>query len=131
MIRRIPSPTLPIHLAKGHPVAQNRDNALGKARFEPTAGRRTATSLLKSRSQSRWKDQFNLGLDPVTARLCHDETLPQDGAKTAHFCSMKTSEDVRQYAARQGISDEEALEKGMEQKSKEFAETGAEVYVPA
>ena len=106
-------------LAKGHPGAQYRDNALSKARFE-----------------FRWEDQFNLGLDPITARLYHDETLPQDGAKTAHFCSMcgphfcsmKISEDVRQYAAQQGISDEEALEKGMEEKSKEFAEAGAEVY---
>ena len=118
MIRRIPSPTLPIHLAKGHPVTQNRDNALGKARFEPTARRCTATPLPKSHRQFRWKDQFNL--DPVTARLCHDETLPQDGARTTHFCSMKISEGVRQYAAQQGISDEEALEKGMEQKSKEI-----------
>ncbi len=109
-------------LAKGHPGAQYRDNALSKARFE-----------------FRWEDQFNLGLDPVTARLFHDETLPQDGAKTAHFCSMcgphfcsmKISEDVRQYAAAQGIAEEEALEKGMAEKSKEFAEAGAEVYVPA
>jgi len=109
-------------LAKGHPGAQYRDNAISKARFE-----------------FRWEDQFNLGLDPITARLYHDETLPQDGAKTAHFCSMcgphfcsmKISEDVRQYAAQQGISEDEALEKGMEEKSKEFAEAGAEVYVPA
>jgi phosphomethylpyrimidine synthase len=109
-------------LAKGHPGAQYRDNALSKARFE-----------------FRWEDQFNLGLDPVTARLYHDETLPQDGAKTAHFCSMcgphfcsmKISEDVRQYAAEQGIAEEEALAKGMEEKSKEFAEAGSEVYVPA
>ncbi|OYU44629.1 MAG: phosphomethylpyrimidine synthase, partial [Burkholderiales bacterium PBB4] len=109
-------------LAKGHPGAQYRDNALSKARFE-----------------FRWEDQFNLGLDPETAREFHDETLPQDGAKTAHFCSMcgphfcsmKISEDVRQYAAEQGIAEEEALAKGMEEKSKEFAEAGAEVYVPA
>ncbi len=108
-------------LAKGHPGAQYRDNALSKARFE-----------------FRWEDQFNLGLDPERAREFHDETLPQEGAKTAHFCSMcgphfcsmKISEDVRQYAAAQGISDEQALEKGMEEKSKEFAEAGAEVYVP-
>jgi phosphomethylpyrimidine synthase len=109
-------------LAKGHPGAQYRDNALSKARFE-----------------FRWEDQFNLGLDPERAREFHDETLPQEGAKSAHFCSMcgphfcsmKISEDVRQYAAQQGISEEEALEKGMEEKSKEFAEAGAEVYVPA
>jgi phosphomethylpyrimidine synthase len=109
-------------LAKGHPGAQYRDNALSKARFE-----------------FRWEDQFNLGLDPITAREFHDETLPQDGAKTAHFCSMcgphfcsmKISEDVRQYAAQQGISEQEALEKGMEEKSKEFTEAGAEVYIPA
>jgi hypothetical protein len=87
-------------LAKGHPGAQYRDNALSKARFE-----------------FRWEDQFNLGLDPVTAREFHDETLPQDGAKSAHFCSMcgphfcsmKITEDVRKYAAEQAISEEEAL----------------------
>ncbi|MGH7975956.1 MAG: phosphomethylpyrimidine synthase ThiC, partial [Limisphaerales bacterium] len=87
-------------LAKGHPGAQYRDNALSKARFE-----------------FRWEDQFNLSLDPVTAREFHDETLPQEGAKTAHFCSMcgphfcsmKITEDVRKYAAEQGIADEEAL----------------------
>jgi phosphomethylpyrimidine synthase len=109
-------------IAKGHPGAQYRDNALSKARFE-----------------FRWEDQFNLGLDPVTAREFHDETLPQDGAKTAHFCSMcgphfcsmKISEDVRQYAAEQGIAEEEAIAKGMEEKSKEFVEKGAEVYTPA
>jgi phosphomethylpyrimidine synthase len=106
-------------LAKGHPGAQYRDNALSKARFE-----------------FRWEDQFNLGLDPETAREFHDETLPQDGAKTAHFCSMcgphfcsmKITEDVRKYAAEQGLSEEEVLEKGMEEKSKEFVEAGAEVY---
>jgi phosphomethylpyrimidine synthase len=106
-------------LAKGHPGAQYRDNALSKARFE-----------------FRWEDQFNLSLDPVTARAFHDETLPQEGAKTAHFCSMcgphfcsmKITEDVRKYAAEQGIAEEEALKKGMEEKSKEFVEKGAEVY---
>jgi phosphomethylpyrimidine synthase len=106
-------------LAKGHPGAQYRDNALSKARFE-----------------FRWEDQFNLSLDPVTAREFHDETLPQEGAKTAHFCSMcgphfcsmKITEDVRKYAAEQGIAEEEALKKGMEEKSKEFVEKGAEVY---
>jgi phosphomethylpyrimidine synthase len=106
-------------LAKGHPGAQYRDNALSKARFE-----------------FRWEDQFNLSLDPVTAREFHDETLPQEGAKTAHFCSMcgphfcsmKITEDVRKYAAEQGIAEEEALKKGMDEKSKEFVEKGAEVY---
>jgi len=109
-------------LAKGHPGAQYRDNALSKARFE-----------------FRWEDQFNLSLDPVTAREYHDETLPQDGAKSAHFCSMcgphfcsmKITEDVRKYAAEQAISEEEALKKGMEEKSKEFVESGAEVYTTA
>jgi len=109
-------------LAKGHPGAQYRDNALSKARFE-----------------FRWEDQFNLGLDPETAREFHDETLPQEGAKTAHFCSMcgphfcsmKITEDVRKYAAEQAISEEEALRKGMEDKSREFVEAGAEVYAKA
>jgi phosphomethylpyrimidine synthase len=109
-------------LAKGHPGAQYRDNALSKARFE-----------------FRWEDQFNLSLDPVTAREFHDETLPQEGAKTAHFCSMcgphfcsmKITEDVRKYAAEQGIAEEEALKKGMEEKSKEFAEKGNEIYAKA
>jgi phosphomethylpyrimidine synthase len=109
-------------LAKGHPGAQYRDNALSKARFE-----------------FRWEDQFNLGLDPITAREFHDETLPQEGAKSAHFCSMcgphfcsmKISEDVRKYAADQALSEEEALRKGMEEKSKEFKESGAEVYTTA
>ncbi|GDX10902.1 phosphomethylpyrimidine synthase [Verrucomicrobiota bacterium] len=109
-------------LAKGHPGAQYRDNALSKARFE-----------------FRWEDQFNLGLDPERAREFHDETLPQEGAKTAHFCSMcgphfcsmKITEDVRKYAAEQAISEEEALKKGMEEKSKEFVEKGAEVYAKA
>jgi phosphomethylpyrimidine synthase len=97
-------------LAKGHPVAQCRDNALSKARFE-----------------FRWEDQFNLSLDPVTAREFHDETLPQEGAKTAHFCSMKITEDLRKYAAEQGIAEEEAFKRGMEEKSKEFVENGAKV----
>jgi phosphomethylpyrimidine synthase len=109
-------------LAKGHPGAQYRDNALSKARFE-----------------FRWDDQFNLGLDPVTAREFHDETLPQEGAKSAHFCSMcgphfcsmKISEDVRKYAAAQNLSEEEALKKGMEEKSAEFVKQGAEVYTTA
>ena len=109
-------------LAKGHPGAQHRDNALSKARFE-----------------FRWEDQFNLSLDPVTAREFHDETLPQEGAKSAHFCSMcgphfcsmKITEDVRQYAAAQGLSEQAALAKGMEEKAKEFVEQGAEVYAKA
>jgi len=108
-------------LAKGHPGAQYRDNAISKARFE-----------------FRWQDQFNLSLDPETAREFHDETLPQEGAKTAHFCSMcgphfcsmKITEDVRKYAAEQGIGENEALEKGLKEKAKEFAEAGSELYVP-
>jgi len=109
-------------LAKGHPGAQYRDNALSKARFE-----------------FRWEDQFNLSLDPVTARAFHDETLPQDGAKTAHFCSMcgphfcsmKITEDVRKYAEEQKISEQEALAKGLEEKSREFVAKGAEIYTKA
>jgi len=109
-------------LAKGHPGAQYRDNALSKARFE-----------------FRWEDQFNLSLDPVTAREFHDETLPQEGAKTAHFCSMcgphfcsmKITEDVRKYAAEQGLAEETALRQGLEAKAKEFVEKGAEVYAKA
>ena len=109
-------------LAKGHPGAQYRDNALSKARFE-----------------FRWEDQFNLSLDPSTAREFHDETLPQEGAKTAHFCSMcgphfcsmKITEDVRKFAAELGVAEDEALKKGLEAKSKEFVEKGAQVYSPA
>jgi phosphomethylpyrimidine synthase len=106
-------------LAKGHPGAQYRDNAISKARFE-----------------FRWEDQFNLSLDPETAREFHDETLPQEGAKTAHFCSMcgphfcsmKITEDVRKYAAEQNLAENEALESGMKQKAKEFVEKGTDVY---
>ena len=106
-------------LAKGHPGAQLRDNAISKARFE-----------------FRWEDQFNLALDPATALEYHDETLPQEGAKTAHFCSMcgphfcsmKITEDVRKYAVQKGIDDAEALRQGMEEKSQEFAAQGGEVY---
>ncbi len=106
-------------LAKGHPGAQLRDNAVSKARFE-----------------FRWEDQFNLALDPETALEFHDETLPQEGAKTAHFCSMcgphfcsmKITEDVRRYAAEKGIAEAQALEQGMEEKSQEFAAQGGEVY---
>ena len=109
-------------LAKGHPGAQLRDNALSKARFE-----------------FRWDDQFNLSLDPETAREYHDETLPQDGAKSAHFCSMcgphfcsmKITQDVRDFAARQGLDAESALEVGMQEKSEEFKQTGAEIYIKA
>jgi phosphomethylpyrimidine synthase len=109
-------------LAKGHPGAQHRDNALSKARFE-----------------FRWEDQFNLGLDPERAREFHDETLPQEGAKSAHFCSMcgphfcsmKITEDVRKYAAEQAISEEEALQRGMDEKATEFNESGAELYAKA
>ena len=106
-------------LAKGHPGAQVRDNALSKARFE-----------------FRWDDQFNLGLDPDKAKQFHDETLPQEGAKLAHFCSMcgphfcsmKITQDVRDYAAKLGVDEKDALQKGMEQKSIEFVKKGAEVY---
>lgn len=106
-------------LAKGHPGAQIRDNALSKARFE-----------------FRWNDQFNLGLDPDTAKAYHDETLPKESMKVAHFCSMcgphfcsmKITQDVREYAAAQGVSEAQALHKGMEEKSIEFIRTGAKVY---
>jgi phosphomethylpyrimidine synthase len=106
-------------LAKGQPGAQVRDNALSKARFE-----------------FRWEDQFNLGLDPEKAQEFHDETLPQEGAKLAHFCSMcgphfcsmKITQDVRDYAAKLGADEKTALEKGMAEKSAEFREAGGEVY---
>jgi phosphomethylpyrimidine synthase len=107
-------------LAKGHPGAQARDNAMSKARFE-----------------FRWEDQFNIGLDPEKAREFHDETLPKESAKVAHFCSMcgphfcsmKISQDVRDYAAAKGIKDEEeALMKGMDEKSRQFLEEGADIY---
>ena len=109
-------------LAKGHPGAQERDNAVSKARFE-----------------FRWEDQFNLGLDPENAREFHDQTLPQEGAKQAHFCSMcgphfcsmKITEDVRQYAKEKGVTAQEALEVGMAEKSREFKQTGSEVYSSA
>ena len=95
--------------------------------------------MSKARFEFRWEDQFKLNLDPVTAREFHDETLPQEGAKTAHFCSMcgphfcsmKITEDVRKFAAEQGLSDEEALKQGMEDKSREFVSKGAEVYAKA
>ncbi len=106
-------------LAKGHPGAQIRDNALSKARFE-----------------FRWDDQFNLGLDPEKAKEFHDETLPQEGAKQAHFCSMcgphfcsmKITQDVRDYADKLGVDEQEALNKGMQEKAIEFVKKGSEVY---
>jgi phosphomethylpyrimidine synthase len=106
-------------LAKGHPGAQYRDNAVSKARFE-----------------FRWEDQFNLSLDPETAREYHDETLPQEGAKSAHFCSMcgphfcsmKITEDVRKYAAEHAIDEDSAIERGLQEKAAEFQHSGAELY---
>jgi phosphomethylpyrimidine synthase len=109
-------------IAKGHPGAQARDDALSKARFE-----------------FRWEDQFNLGLDPEKAQEFHDETLPKDAHKQAHFCSMcgpnfcsmKITQDVRDYAAAQGVDEQTALEQGMAEKAAEFREQGAEIYRPA
>ncbi|MEQ6886094.1 phosphomethylpyrimidine synthase ThiC [Salicola sp. Rm-C-2C1-2] len=106
-------------LAKGHPGAQRRDDALSKSRFE-----------------FRWEDQFNLGLDPERARAYHDETLPKDSAKVAHFCSMcgpkfcsmKISQEVRDYAREHGLTDEAALREGMADKSEEFREQGGDLY---
>jgi phosphomethylpyrimidine synthase len=106
-------------LAKGHPGAQYRDNALSKARFE-----------------FRWEDQFNLSLDPEVAREYHDETLPQEGAKLAHFCSMcgphfcsmKITQDVREYAAQKQIDEAAALTMGLKEKAQEFVDTGGEIY---
>jgi phosphomethylpyrimidine synthase len=106
-------------LAKGHPGAQYRDNALSKARFE-----------------FRWEDQFNLSLDPEVAREYHDETLPQEGAKLAHFCSMcgphfcsmKITQDVREYAAQKEIDEQAALDVGMKEKAEEFVASGSELY---
>ena len=107
-------------LAKGHPGAQYRDNALSKARFE-----------------FRWEDQFNLSLDPDTAREYHDETLPAEGAKVAHFCSMcgphfcsmKITQEVRDYAAKQDLTASEVLASGMAEKSREFVNKGSEIYL--
>jgi len=106
-------------IAKGHPAAQERDFVLSKARFE-----------------FRWEDQFNVGLDPDRARAYHDETLPQEKMKEAHFCSMcgphfcsmRITEDVRAYAKEQGIGEEEALSRGMAEKASEFKEAGSEIY---
>jgi len=109
-------------LAKGHPGAQDRDDLLSKARFE-----------------FRWEDQFNLAMDPGTARAYHDETLPNEAAKTAHFCSMcgprfcsmQITQEVREYAAEHGyVSEEDAIEGGLQAKSAEFKGAGGEVYVP-
>jgi phosphomethylpyrimidine synthase len=108
-------------VAKGHPGARSRDDALSKARFE-----------------FRWQDQFNLGLDPDTAREFHDETLPKDSSKVAHFCSMcgpkfcsmKITQEVREYAAKKGVAEAQALAEGMEQKSREFMAGGGEIYIP-
>ncbi len=106
-------------LAKGHPAAQLRDNALSKARFE-----------------FRWEDHFNLGLDPDKARAFHDETLPKQGHKLAHFCSMcgphfcsmKITQEVREYAKAQGIAEEEALDRGLAEKAEEFQQQGGKLY---
>jgi phosphomethylpyrimidine synthase len=108
-------------LAKGHPGSQIRDNALSKARFE-----------------FRWEDQFNLGLDPDKAKEFHDETLPKESAKVAHFCSMcgphfcsmKITQDVRDYAQQKGLDEATALAQGMEEKSAQFKSVGSEVYIP-
>jgi phosphomethylpyrimidine synthase len=107
-------------LAKGHPGAQYRDNVLSKARFE-----------------FRWEDQFNLALDPDTAREFHDETLPAEGAKVAHFCSMcgphfcsmKITQDVREFAEQHGVDETAALKAGLDEKSREFREKGSQVYL--
>ena len=106
-------------LAKGHPGAQAWDDAVSKARFE-----------------FRWEDQFHLALDPETAEQFHDETLPQEGAKVAHFCSMcgphfcsmKISQDVRNYAASLNVVKEEEVEAGLQEKAREFREQGSEIY---
>ena len=104
-------------LAKGHPRAQAWDDALSKARFE-----------------FRWQDQFNLALDPVTARAFHDETLPADGAKVAHFCSMcgpkfcsmEITQQIRDFAAAEGVSVDAAIERGLAEKAAEFSELSPE-----
>lgn len=108
-------------VAKGHPGVRARDDALSKARFE-----------------FRWMDQFNLSLDPDTAKQFHDETLPADGAKVAHFCSMcgpkfcsmKITQEVREYAKNLGVSDEQALAEGMQSMSDTFKKAGSEIYIP-
>nr|WP_315849646.1 phosphomethylpyrimidine synthase ThiC [uncultured Rhodoferax sp.] len=108
-------------VAKGHPGVRARDDALSKARFE-----------------FRWMDQFNLSLDPETAKQFHDETLPAEGAKVAHFCSMcgpkfcsmKITQEVRDYAKNLGVSEEQALQSGMDVMSDEFKKVGGEIYIP-
>jgi phosphomethylpyrimidine synthase len=108
-------------LAKGHPAARARDEALSKARFE-----------------FRWQDQFNLSLDPQTAQSFHDETLPKEASKVAHFCSMcgpkfcsmKITQEVRDYAAQQGLQEDKALQQGLVAKAHEFKDQGGELYVP-
>ena len=109
-------------LAKGHPGAQHHDDALSKARFE-----------------FRWEDQFNLSLDPETAHAYHDETMPQEGAKVAHFCSMcgpkfcsmEITQQVRDMAAAQGMATEDVRRRGLEQMTEEFKEKGGEIYLDA
>ncbi|MGZ4207475.1 MAG: phosphomethylpyrimidine synthase ThiC, partial [Actinomycetota bacterium] len=98
-------------LAKGHPRAQEWDDALSKARFE-----------------FRWEDQFDLSLDPERARAFHDETLPAEPAKKAHFCSMKITQDVREYAAAHELDETRVLELGLADKAREFRESGGEIY---
>jgi phosphomethylpyrimidine synthase len=108
-------------VAKGHPGARARDDALSQARFD-----------------FRWTDQFNLGLDPETARDFHDETLPKDSAKVAHFCSMcgpkfcsmKITQEVREYAAQQGVDEGAVVSQGLAAKSEEFKRAGGEIYIP-
>jgi phosphomethylpyrimidine synthase len=108
-------------VAKGHPGARSRDDALSQARFD-----------------FRWEDQFNLGLDPDTARAFHDETLPKDSAKVAHFCSMcgpkfcsmKITQEVREFAAAKGISAEQGIAAGMQAKAAEFNQAGGDFYIP-
>jgi phosphomethylpyrimidine synthase len=109
-------------LAKGHPRAQEWDDAISKARFE-----------------FRWEDQFNLSLDPETAREYHDETLPAPAAKVAHFCSMcgphfcsmKITQEIREFAEKEGLAEEEAIEAGLEEKAREFKDKGSEIYIPS
>ena len=106
-------------LAKGHPAAQVRDDALSRARFE-----------------FRWDDQFNISLDPDTARKLHDETLPKDAHKSAHFCSMcgpkfcsmKITQEVRAYAQAQGVEEERIIAEGLQDKAREFRDKGAKIY---
>ena len=108
-------------VAKGHPGARARDDALGQARFD-----------------FRWQDQFSLGLDPETAKEYHDETLPKDSAKVAHFCSMcgpkfcsmKITQEVRDFAAQKGVAEAEARAAGRETKAEEFQRGGGSLYVP-